>query len=428
MGNTARKVAVEDDVDEVLEIAPGRGIVRDPAKEVVPANDAAASGVGEKVGSEQWAVMCPYWMDGIHNFRGIALVQELNASIERMGIGDDRDKVQLYLDEHEEAKKFQLGVVRRSRLQESELWQQNPSEPAKLLGGLFVRDKEGQYRPGEGGRVVLADKGDSLVLKGKSREGYEAAIELALAKGWSSIELKGKPEMMADIWLEARLKGVNVVNYEPSREDKERFAKRLAQMKAAERAAMQEPEQVEVRPYLGEDGLTHTASITYTVSHEVDGEIEEEKFDNAQDAAALFQGLPAGSRPSVLRSVVRAGGEVSAEIIAVSDLGPDGAVKEVKPGTAVDREFNEAFENLVAQEKESQKVAVVSEGQHCGVVLDVKDGIVTQSAGRGQVVYHDVANLSRVPEKGKLEYIKYRDGKGVVVDKEQAKGGREVGR
>ncbi|MDO9152047.1 MAG: LPD7 domain-containing protein, partial [Methylotenera sp.] len=121
----------------------------------------------------------------------------------------------------------------------------NLAEPKSLVEGAFIRDKEGAYRPAAGGRPILLDKGDSLVLKNKDSASYDAAVELAKSKGWTAIKLKGKPAMMEQAWITAKLAGIEVTNYTPTKDAQAKFADRLA---AQQLANITEISRVETEP------------------------------------------------------------------------------------------------------------------------------------------------------------------------------------
>ena len=176
-----------------------------------------------------FAVTAPYWLNGLHNKDGIELANEINKVIFGSKLAEGKDDIEELLSTYDQAKKLALSVVPQHRHLDDPHRKMNLAEPRHLLDGIFVRDKEGAYRPKDGGRAVLLDKGDSLVIKNKDSKSYEAAVALAKAKGWTAISLKGKPAMMESAWIAAKLAGIEVINYEPTKEAKAKFAERLAQ-------------------------------------------------------------------------------------------------------------------------------------------------------------------------------------------------------
>jgi hypothetical protein len=188
-------------------------------------------------------------------------------------------------------------------------------------------------------------------LKTKEADGYRAAMELAIAKGWTAIELSGKPAMLADAWLEAKLLGLDVVNYSPTKKDIERFSARLEaeQKKSVEQPIVveQAPETVEIRPFIDAAGHAKTATVTYTVTQTG---APNAPFGDAKSAAQHFAPV-AHTFPAVTRTTTRVDGEVTQSDIDVgNDLGGE-----------IDEEFSkarsEANMEAKAAEVDAQPVA-----------------------------------------------------------------------
>lgn len=407
---------------------------KQPVADIASQSNATTAAIEGVEQDTQFAVMAPYWLDGLHNSQGITLAEEVNLEIKKNKLAEDKEAIANLLKLYPNAKRFGLEVVSRNRYLDDPHHKTNAAEPRSLLDGAFVRDKDGEYRPAAGGRAVLADKGDSLVLKSKSAEGYRAAMELAIAKGWTAIELKGKPAMLAEAWIEAKLKGLDVVNYSPTKEDLAKYTKRLAEERALSSSTHsqpveQDPEKVELRPFVDAEGHNKVAQVTYTVSHAGGEDVD---YGNPKDAARAFSAISDAVFPAVVRSVVRADGIVSGDIIAVADFVPGSTSSKMAKYVmgVLDQEFNEAFTEFNVEEKvqESLKpdVVAVSAGNYSGKILAIESGQVVQKIGRSpdDVVRHDVSKLSNLPKVGEVEDIHYANGKGVVQGWEQ---GREHG-
>jgi hypothetical protein len=377
-------------------------------------------------GPARFAVMAPYWnANGLHNAEGIAAAASLNRVILERKLSEDRDAIGRLMSLNEKARLFGLTVVPEGQYVNDPELRRDAAHPGFLLGGNLVRDKNGAYHPKEGGLAVLQDNGNSLVLKNKSEQAFRGAMELAVAKGWTAIELKGKPAALSEAWIEAKLMGLDVINYKPNEKDMERFEARLAldvQRKTAlqsGRAAEQAPELVVEQAFVNDKGLTEFAKLTYTVSYQGG---EDQKFDNATDAARAFAGSPASVLPVVVRSVVRADGEVIEGVVSglASSLGKGGVAQVLE--SVLDREFDEAMQTIIDErevlKEHSQSGPSVTTGPHSGVVLEVKGGRISQDAGQGRVVWHDVANLRGVvPHVGEKVDIQYANGIGRVKAK-----------
>lgn len=425
--------------DDELTVSPSRERKIDIAEDEAAKKAAAmqVEGADEQGRDDVWAVMAPYWLDGLHNHKGIALAEKLNERIAKNGLAGNEKGIREMLEAEEGARALVLDVVKRQRYLDDKHLKRNVAEPG-LLKGMFVRDEKGGYHPVAGGPVVLADKGDSLVLKGKTKEAYEAAIELAVAKGWTSIELKGKPAMMAGVWLEAKMLGIEVVNYQPTEKDKDALAAKIAERDAklaADKALEGAAEQVELREFVGADGASHEARVTYTVSYDDAGVLMADTFDNPKQAAEAFAALPVKTEPTVLRTVLRLDNTIiSSSFLARSDALPgQSPEKSVKLG--MDQEFADAFDLAVEAERARAEAArvvpdVMKDGPITGKILDIKDGIVYQSRGRDVVVKHALSELKGVPVKGEMMTINFRNGRGLVEDRSlgHEKGGIELSR
>lgn len=113
----------------------------------------------------------------------------------------------------------------------------------RVLGSVFTERVagSGEYFREGARKPAVVDKGESLVIKEKTGEGFQVAMELAKAKGWNEIEIGGKPAQVQQAWLEAALLGVRVSNYVPTEKDLDDLDTRLAALKlpACDRDAVQ---------------------------------------------------------------------------------------------------------------------------------------------------------------------------------------------
>ncbi len=113
----------------------------------------------------------------------------------------------------------------------------------RVLGTVFTERVAGtgEYFREGACKPAVVDKGESLVIREKTGEGFQAAMELAKAKGWNAIEICGKPAQVQQAWLEAALVGVRVSNYVPTEKDMDDLDSRLATLNlpACDRDAVQ---------------------------------------------------------------------------------------------------------------------------------------------------------------------------------------------
>lgn len=289
------------------------------------------------------AVMAPYWLDGLHNHEGIALAEQVNRLIEAQKLAKNKPAIATMLDTYPDNRRLGLDIVPRSKYLNDPHRKVNVAEPVLLLHGELIRDKEGAYRPKAGGLPVLLDQGTSLVLKNKSEQAYRGAMELALAKGWKAIELKGKPKMLAQAWLEAKVMGLEVVNYAPTEQDREKLAQRMAEeIKKREAAAAKAddlaPEQVEVRPVVDATGKQVMATFT---SHVERTNMSPQQVSSPADPLGDSLHAEPFEEPAVMRTTTRVGDVVKEEVVARF-----AKPREPRKATAsvVDREVSEAVE------------------------------------------------------------------------------------
>ena len=287
---------------------------------------------------EQYAVSAPYWLDGLHNFEGLKLAEEINQLIDEKKLAQSKYGINGLLDTYPDKLKFGLSVVDKEKHEKDPHRKANQAEPATLLKGALVRDKEGKYRPKEGGLPIIEDNGSSLKLKRKNGKAYEAAMELALAKGWKSIELNGKPKMLGQAWLEAKMKGLEVVNYTPTEKDREALAQRIAERDAAI-AKEQSPETVEVRPVIDGEGREVMAKVTTTV--------EQQGTASDKSAEPVASGKPL-QQSTITRTTTRLNDVVRTDV--QPGVTPKGMRAPRKGKDLVQREIAEA----VAEEKSAE--------------------------------------------------------------------------
>lgn len=77
----------------------------------------------------------------------------------------------------------------------------------------------------------LEELENRLVLKGRVDPSIAPVVERAKAKGWKAITVQGNLELCRATWFEARMAGLEVKGYRPTREDDELLKKMEAQKK-----------------------------------------------------------------------------------------------------------------------------------------------------------------------------------------------------
>ncbi|MBE7158814.1 MAG: hypothetical protein INR62_10365 [Rhodospirillales bacterium] len=117
-----------------------------------------------------------------------------------------------------------------------------PADPPSIRRDYTVR-QEGDvrlyYRRED---EQLAIRADATHIHGQLRDGptIRAMLDLAYARGWSDVQVRGDLEMARETWIEATARGMKVEGYVPNREDRN-----LAEQRRLERGQEIEPERSE---------------------------------------------------------------------------------------------------------------------------------------------------------------------------------------
>ena len=83
-------------------------------------------------------------------------------------------------------------------------------------GKFYFRDDEN--------RLAFEDKGQRLATEHNDPEVAKSMVELAAAKGWTSIRVKGSEEFKRETWLQASLRGLQVEGFQPRDVDRAKLA------------------------------------------------------------------------------------------------------------------------------------------------------------------------------------------------------------
>lgn len=97
-----------------------------------------------------------------------------------------------------------------------------------------------QYRTNGNEKYMLDPRTDKLAIDARSenilktrnndKKTIENMLAIAETNGWQNIKVKGSPEFKKEMWLQARLKGLEVQGYKPSDQDKKLLETRQAQL------------------------------------------------------------------------------------------------------------------------------------------------------------------------------------------------------
>lgn len=97
----------------------------------------------------------------------------------------------------------------------------------KIKNRALVGEKVNFYeRDGEDGVVAFEDRNKSLHTSREDSKTIKSMLDVAQAKNWSSINLKGTEAFKREAWLEAKVRGIEVKGFKPEEKDLVELQKR----------------------------------------------------------------------------------------------------------------------------------------------------------------------------------------------------------
>ncbi len=90
----------------------------------------------------------------------------------------------------------------------------------------WLRSSNKYYLRDSGKTLAFEDQGKRLVANLETAEVVRSMVELARAKGWSSIRITGSDSFKSKAWVEAQLLGLTITGYKPDAYDLEIVAQR----------------------------------------------------------------------------------------------------------------------------------------------------------------------------------------------------------
>lgn len=117
-----------------------------------------------------------------------------------------------------------------------------PRDVPSIERDYIVREADGArfYHRRDTGELAI--RADDTHIQGRLRDGQTigAMIDIAVARGWTDIAVRGDREVARDTWLQAKTRGLDVEGYVPTRDD----LHALRQAQLAERTPPLEQEQI----------------------------------------------------------------------------------------------------------------------------------------------------------------------------------------
>jgi hypothetical protein len=88
----------------------------------------------------------------------------------------------------------------------------------------FLKVETEYYFPDKS--LAFSDRGERLATRGAHPEVVRSMVEIAQARGWTSITVKGTDEFRRSAWMEAAQAGIKVAGYQPTALDLAELANR----------------------------------------------------------------------------------------------------------------------------------------------------------------------------------------------------------
>ncbi|WP_424196599.1 LPD7 domain-containing protein (plasmid) [Ampullimonas aquatilis] len=90
--------------------------------------------------------------------------------------------------------------------------------PAHILK-RFLQAEDKYYFRGRENNLAFEDKGSKLASNNNDPDVIKAMVDLAEAKGWTTIKVNGSEEFKREAWLQAQLSGIEVKGFRPKKVD-----------------------------------------------------------------------------------------------------------------------------------------------------------------------------------------------------------------
>lgn len=111
--------------------------------------------------------------------------------------------------------------------------------PQSLRQRYYISDDKYYFRDRQQA-LAFEDKGQRIATNHDDAAVAHSMVDLAVAKGWQGIKIKGTEAFKREAWLAATERGLETTGYRPKNADRERLAEIMAERQAP--GATQEPE------------------------------------------------------------------------------------------------------------------------------------------------------------------------------------------
>ncbi|MGY5732289.1 LPD7 domain-containing protein [Vibrio chemaguriensis] len=155
-----------------------------------------------------------------------------------------------------------------------------PVVPEKISKSYVEVDGK-YYFAGRPDSLAFVDKGAKLQTKLSSSNVASSMVDIAEARGWTELQVKGTEDFRREAWLEASSRGLGVRGYKPKEEDLARLKKLASERQPNEIEAREQADQPRVSP--GEKEGVKSAVNTPDSAVPKQTESLNESDNNAQD-------------------------------------------------------------------------------------------------------------------------------------------------
>jgi hypothetical protein len=117
------------------------------------------------------------------------------------------------------------AIAERSERLERELRQRYVVKRAAMeVGGIMMGQIEYRFR-GDTARIAFTESTFKLATDSNSPSVARSMIDVSEARGWRALRISGHEDFRRLVWLEASVRGIKAVGYEPSQADRELLLK-----------------------------------------------------------------------------------------------------------------------------------------------------------------------------------------------------------
>lgn len=122
------------------------------------------------------------------------------------------------------------SLFRRQKVQET------ASDPASVTSQFYVqqignvRKYWDDYRMSKKEHLAFTAKANSIQTSRDDRQTIGAMLAIAQARGWDRVYITGSKDFVAEAWVEAKVRGIEVEGYKPTQPQRQEADKRLARM------------------------------------------------------------------------------------------------------------------------------------------------------------------------------------------------------